>query len=272
MNWIQAVATLSSENHGFVLVTVLHVEGSSPREAGTKMVVTGDRIFDTVGGGNLEFQAIARSRELLNSGVKAIYQEKFILGRDLSQCCGGKVDLLFECLPSLNFKVVLFGAGHVGSCLAKILAELPCRTFWMDSREARINELLQQGVPGNIRLKLMKNPDLTVENCPADAFYLMLTHSHELDMQLVEAVLSRDDSRFCGLIGSRSKAGKFRNRLRRKGFSKSEIDRLICPVGLPITGGKCPMEVAVSIAAQIIQLNDSFSAQNADNGRVLYTV
>ncbi len=254
MNWIRAISGLSEENLGFVLVTVLGNRGSSPREEGAKMVVTGERTYDTVGGGNLEFQAISRARELLETGRQTLLREKFVLGKDLGQCCGGTVDLLLECFPSNAFNVILFGAGHVGCSLVKILSGLPCRLTWADSRPELVDQLATQPIVPDIRPVLMDNHDLFVEACPANACYLVMTHSHELDMQLVEGILSRGDSRFLGLIGSRSKAGKFRNRLRRKQFSSAEIDQLTCPVGLPELVGKRPMEVAVSISAQLMQL------------------
>lgn len=257
MNWIRAISGLSEANQGFVLVTVLRSRGSAPREEGAKMVVTAERTYDTVGGGNLEFQAISRARKLLEAGRRTLLEERFVLGKDLGQCCGGTVDLLLECVPSNAFHVILFGAGHVGCSLVKILSELPCRLTWADSRPDLVDQLAAQPVAPGVRPMRMDNPDLFVEACPADACYLVMTHSHELDMQLVEGILSRADSRFLGLIGSRSKAGKFRNRLRRKQFSSEEIDRLTCPVGLPELDGKRPMEVAVSISAQLMQMMDA---------------
>lgn len=257
MNWLDAISGLSEANQGFVLVTVLGSRGSSPREAGAKMVVTHDRTCDTVGGGNLEFQAIAQARKMLETGQSALVRKEFVLGKDLGQCCGGAVELLFECIPSSTFNVILFGAGHVGCSLVRILSELPCRLTWTDSRTNLVNQLGAEPVLPDIRPVLMENPDLFVEACPGNAHYLIMTHCHELDMQLVEAILSRRDSRFCGLIGSKSKAGKFRNRLRRKQFSEQEIGKLTCPIGLPEIKGKRPMEVAVSVAAQLMQMTDS---------------
>lgn len=263
MNWTQAVATLSGQDRGFVLITVLDVEGSAPREVGAKMVVTADDLFDTIGGGNLEYSAISKARTLLDSGEQAVLTESFSLGRDLEQCCGGHVELLFECMPPREFHIALFGAGHVGSCLSRILSELPCQVSWMDTRESLVAEKRTQGLPPNIRVRWVSQPEPAVESCPQGTYFLILTHSHELDLQLVEAVISRGDARFCGLIGSRSKAGKFRNRLRKKGFTEPEIETLVCPVGLPEIDGKRPMEVAVSIAAQLIRLRSADRLENS---------
>ena len=250
MNWIDAIAQLSRDNTGFVLVTVLQTEGSAPRDAESKMVVERARIHDSIGGGNLEFEAICIARSLLDEGKPAIQSRDFSLGKELTQCCGGRVTLLFECFPACGFNIVLFGAGHVGKALVAILSELPCRVRWVDSRA----DILPPSPPRNIDTVAMKNPFEVVENCPANACYLVMTHSHDIDFELCEAILTRADSRYCGLIGSQSKGVKFRSRLRKKGFTDAELARLTCPIGLPSIRGKTPMEVAVSVAAQLLGL------------------
>ena len=150
MLWIEAIATLSREDRSFVIVTILAVEGSAPRDAEAKMIVDHDKIYDTIGGGNLEYQAIDRARQLLSAGQHAIVRESFTLGSDLTQCCGGKVELLFECIPATNFNIILFGAGHVGRALISILAELPCRVTCIDPRESFITTLRDQEPGSNI--------------------------------------------------------------------------------------------------------------------------
>ncbi|NKB62767.1 MAG: xanthine dehydrogenase accessory protein XdhC [Gammaproteobacteria bacterium] len=254
MNWITALARLSQSNSPFTIVTILNVEGSSPRDAQTKMIVDANTIYDSIGGGNLEYQAIKKARELLSLNRSALHRETFSLGKDLTQCCGGKVELLFEAFPACDFNVVVFGAGHVGTALVTILAGLPCRVYWVDSRPSEFpdsNEFWE--VNTNVEKIIMRNPFQTIESCPFNAYYLIMTHSHETDFELCEAILSRTDTAFCGLIGSKSKSAKFRNRLTRKGFSAQETNRLVSPVGLTDIPGKTPMAVAVSIAAQLLQ-------------------
>ena len=263
MNWAQAIAecTISKAraNCGFVLVTVLGVKGSAPRNACAKMVVTESRSYDTIGGGNLEYQAIAQARELLTADAPAIVQREFSLGAELSQCCGGAVTLLLECFPACRFNIALFGAGHVGQALAKVLAELPCRLWWFDSRDD-----VFPSASANTQTITMQNPFAAVDQCPPAAFYLIMTHSHELDIEICEAVLTRGDSKYCGLIGSKSKAAKFRSRLRKKGFSADELAQLTCPIGLPQLTGKTPMEVAVSVAGQLLALRGDGSVDGVD--------
>lgn len=250
MNWVNTIARLSRANTGFVLVTVVETEGSAPRDAESKMVVEGGQTHDSIGGGNLEFEAIHAARELLNAGKPAIQSRVFSLGKDLTQCCGGKVTLLFECFPPCRFNIVLFGAGHVGKALAAILSELPCRVRWVDTRD----DIFPRPVPANIETTAMQNAFDAVESCPKGAYYLVMTHSHEIDIELCEAILTRGDSRYCGLIGSKSKGAKFRSRLKKKGFTAEELGRLTCPIGLRSIPGKTPMEVAVSVAGQLLGL------------------
>ena len=253
MNWVEAIARLTAGNQGFVVVTVLETRGSAPRDRQSKMVVTGDASHDSIGGGNLEFRAIEHARRLLSGGQPGNERQAYTLGEDLSQCCGGRAELLYECFPACDFQIALFGAGHVGRALVRILAGLPCRVTWYDSREDVLSaSMAESGMPGNVICRFMDHPHCAVEELPPGTWCLVMTHSHEIDFELVEAMLSRSDFPYCGLIGSRSKSVSFRKRLSRKGFSDEELARLTSPIGVDLGGGKMPMEVAVSVAAQML--------------------
>jgi len=251
MNWIQAAADCDRHNQPFVLVTVLETVGSTPRDSDAKMLVTSDSSSDTIGGGQLEFQAIEIARQLLSDPERHSFSKEFNLGKDLEQCCGGRITLLFECFPATGFQVVVLGAGHVGSAVVNILGQLPCRVLWIDSRA----DCFSENLPPKIITQQLLNAEQSIEGCAADSYYLVMTHSHVLDQQLVEAILTRGDARFCGLIGSKSKAASFRSRLKRKGFTENEIAGLTSPIGLPELKGKQPMEIAVSVVAQMMILN-----------------
>ena len=255
MSWADAVAKCSRQNIGFVVVTVLSVEGSSPRAKQVKMVVSSDKIYDSVGGGNLEFDAIQSARSMLHQQSAMIEKKIYNLGEDLTQCCGGQVELLFEYFPACDFNIVLCGAGHVGKALVSILAELPCRVSWMDTRPDVLESAVKNvELSSRVSPRHLHNPHQAVEDCEPGSWYLIMTHSHELDFELSEAILGRADIEYCGLIGSKSKAASFRGRLKRKGFSAEEISRLTSPIGIPLGAGRSPMEVAVSISAQLLQL------------------
>jgi len=252
MSWVQAMAKLESEGQGFVLLTVMGVRGSSPRDTGTKMVVSKDKCFDTIGGGALEYQSIEIARELLKSNKPQQFTESFNLGKDLKQCCGGVVSVFFEVFPSSDFILNIFGAGHIGQALVKILTEVDCKVNLFDSRP----ELLSDIHSTNIQTIHLEQPELAIESCTANSYFLVMTHDHALDQQLCEAILARGDSSYCGVIGSRTKGLKFRQRLLKKGFSQDELLQLTCPMGLADLKTKKPMEIAVSVMAECLVLRE----------------
>jgi len=246
--WMDAIARLRDGAEPYVLVTVIGVQGSTPREAGCKMLVTADTCYDTIGGGHLELAATEHARQLLLAGKDAQSLEHFPLGARLGQCCGGRASLLFECFAARGPQVLLFGAGHVGRALAPLLAGLPLRLEWVDSRAAEFPAELPTGV----RCSLLDEPLEAVDKAAPGSYYLIMTHNHPLDYALAEAVLKRGDAGFLGMIGSRTKAQRFHMRLEQRGFSTAAIESLHCPIGLPEVPGKRPLEVAIAVAAQVI--------------------
>jgi xanthine dehydrogenase accessory factor len=227
----------------FIEVLIAQTRGSSPREAGTRMWVSATEVHGTIGGGSLEFKAVDIARHMLSSSLRQS-EHRFALGDSLGQCCGGSVTLRFRTVTQRGaeppqFHVVLYGAGHVGSEVARILERLPCRLTWFDSRP----EMAQPG------MVIEEEPAWMVDQAPRDALHLVMTHSHALDLEIVERVLRRGDFSFLGLIGSQTKAAKFRARLRARGLDPSA---LVCPVGV-FKAGKHPAEIAVSAVAQILE-------------------
>lgn len=238
-------------------ILVVETRGSAPREAGTRMWVSATDTRGTIGGGNLEYSAIKVAREMLLAN-EAKRERRFALGDSLGQCCGGAVTLSFtqkataaaeEEKPQASFHVVLFGAGHVGKEVACILARLPCTLTWVDSRP----DVFPSKVAPNTTVVIEDEPMWAVDEAPTGAFYLIMTHSHPLDLEIVERTLRRADARFVGLIGSQTKAAKFRAQLKRKGLSEAQVAALVSPIGV-FKAGKHPAEVAVSAVAQILDL------------------
>jgi xanthine dehydrogenase accessory factor len=202
----------------------------------------------SIGGGNLEYTAMKIAREMLLSG-ELQRRRRLVLGDTLGQCCGGNVVLAFQRKNEVanfekrDFHVVLFGAGHVGKELARILERLPCELTWVDPRPDQFPS--QTGA----RVVIEDEPVFAVDEAPPGAFYLVMTHSHALDLEIVARVLQRTDFGFVGLIGSHTKAARFRSRLKARGIDPS---RLVSPIGL-FKSGKHPAEVAVSAVAQVLQ-------------------
>jgi len=250
MRWIEALSKCHREAQSFVLLTALDIKGSSPCGNGRKMLVTQDKIFDTIGGGALEYESIDIARTLLKKNQAMQQSKTFNLGRDLKQCCGGVVTVFFEVFNYHQLPVALYGAGHVGRAIIKILEDIECQVKWFDSR----SELFPDTSANHIEMIVMDKPEVAVELSEAGTYHLIMTHDHGLDQTLCEAILSRGDSQYCGLIGSSTKGLKFRQRLLKKGFSEQELAHLSCPMGLSGLRSKQPMEIAVSVVSEIMQL------------------
>ncbi len=248
-DWLDALGNLRRRGEAAVLVTVLSTRGSTPREAGCKMVVSASATYGTIGGGNLEFQSIARARAAM-AGAGPVVVE-FPLGPALGQCCGGHASVLFEPVRPPGWHIALYGAGHVGRALAAVLGTLDCRVSWVDARAGEFPPVL----PGNVTAFAGLPP----ASLPDGSYVLILTHDHALDFDLAAQALPQFRLPFVGVIGSETKRARFVSRLARAGLAPDAIKRLVCPIGLPGTGGKPPAEIAVSVAAQLLQQRNCVS-------------
>nr|MBF0682558.1 xanthine dehydrogenase accessory protein XdhC [Pseudomonas sp.] len=259
--WINALAELQQQGEPCVLVTIIEERGSTPRNAGSKMVVSRERLYDTIGGGHLEYKAQAIAREMLENRVRDTRLERFSLGASLGQCCGGATVLLFEPMGQPQAHIAVFGAGHVGRALVPLLASLPCKVRWIDSRDNEFPEQIPAGVEKVVNEEVVDE----VDNMPAGSYFIVMTHNHQLDLELTAAILERNDFTYYGLIGSQSKRAKFEHRLRDRGFQPETVQRMRCPMGIAEVKGKLPVEIAVSIAGEVIATyNASFGEKSAD--------
>ncbi|MGI9285162.1 MAG: xanthine dehydrogenase accessory protein XdhC [Pseudomonadales bacterium] len=247
-DWVTAVNQLQQSGEAYVLITLLGSRGSTPRDSGTKMVVAASGSFGTIGGGHLEHKAMAIAARMLAGEDEQQRIEHFPLGPSLGQCCGGSTTVLFESFPANTFNIMLCGAGHVGQALAGILCQLPCRMTWIDSRD---NQHPQQ-LASNVQAIVSDSVADEVAGMPAASDYLIMTHNHQVDFEILEAVLRRGDAHYVGLIGSATKWRRFQMRLEHKGYEPDFYQHVRCPVGLAAVPGKRPIEVAVSVAAEII--------------------
>ena len=248
-----------------VLVTVLAVQGSVPRGQGTRMLVFADGFAGTIGGGHLEFQALAHARALL-AGQTHAQHIRHVLGPSLGQCCGGTVELGFETVGAADAPKVrallspprqplaLFGGGHVGRAIVQTLAPLPFAVRWIDSRD----EIFPADVPEDVECEHSSPVQSAVADLAPGSKVLIMSFSHAEDLDIVIACLRRirehKDLPFVGLIGSKTKWASFRHRLEERGFSAPEIDRITCPIGVPGITGKEPEVIAIAVAAQLLQV------------------
>lgn len=256
-----------AEGRAGIVIEVTQARGSVPREAGTRMLVGVDEAIGTIGGGHLELKALARARELLAAGDVSHPTEHFALGPALGQCCGGAVTLRYDTLDAATlarwpvaaplFHLQLYGAGHVGRAIATLLTTLDVSVDWIDEREAEFPTSTRFGTPwpAHIRKICVDAVDAEVRLAPAGAFYLVLTHDHDLDLRITEAVLRRGDFAYLGLIGSQTKRQRFLHRFEQRGVDAGAIARLTCPIGLPGTHDwrKQPEVIAVGVVAQLLQ-------------------
>ena len=323
-----------------VRVVVAATDGSAPREAGAAMIIDQSTSTGTIGGGQLEFEAIARAREMLqaSAGDQAIWLRElraYPLGPKLAQCCGGMVRVLFERFgrrevellkqheqdvastsvprPQLLVRAIesgeamqrcqrrqdargfpvavakhvnrmlsgegvaesmlvgqpgggpaffiealvqqtvplfIYGAGHVGRAIIRIAADLPFDIHWVDTHDDRFPPTL----PDNVTRVAARDPAIIAHAAPADAFHLVLTYSHALDLAICHTLLEHNSFRFLGLIGSATKHARFVKRLSDGGIDQAAIARMTCPIGITSLNGKSPATIAVSVAAQLIAL------------------
>jgi len=322
-HWLSALCRHLEHNATpMVRIVVAGVQGSAPRDPGACMLICDTETQGTIGGGNLEWQAVAAARELLatNVSLPSVRVSNLVLGRELGQCCGGVVQLWLERftpadlpllqraaaeIPSIittelsqgrvtrrlersgrnlhagihfsstqedtamlseriqlpdHAPVCLYGAGHVGQALIRVFADLPFQVTWIDPRP----ELLPDKLPDNVRAVCTNSPVEEASTAPAAARHIVMTHDHALDYAICRAVLAREDFVWLGLIGSKSKAARFRSRLSREGVAQHAIKRLVCPIGVPGVTSKWPTAIAVAIAAQLLQDAGSTTHTHAD--------
>jgi xanthine dehydrogenase accessory factor len=248
-SWIDSLAALRNARRAAVLVTIARVAGSTPREAGAKMVFGPDgAAHGTIGGGQLEKRAGEEAARLVADGSASPIFIEIPLGPEIAQCCGGHVTLLLEPFPAPRAGLLLFGAGHVGRELVEVLGGLPVPVRWIDPRA----EEFPASLPANTEQCLTAAPVAEIAAAPPGSLVMVMTHSHDLDLELVEAALKRDDIPYIGLIGSRTKRARFEARLKARGIDEAALERLVCPIGAGHKTGKHPREIAISAAAELL--------------------
>jgi xanthine dehydrogenase accessory factor len=271
------------------LVSVASTQGSAPRDAGAHMIVTGHGYHGTIGGGTLEWRAIAVAQAMLAKGAAARLTS-MALGPDLGQCCGGRVSLLTEAFDAsglatvrelaareeegpftlvrhnvkLSFgeerrRIYLFGAGHVGRALVLALAPLPFDVRWIDPRP----EAFPRAVPQNATVHAAADPVAELAGAPDGSLAFVMSHSHALDLAIVDSALRNPCLAHVGLIGSATKRARFDRRLREAGVDPARIAALICPIGIAGIRSKAPAAIAAATTAQILALDEALRLATA---------
>jgi len=350
MTWLSSFKKAIALNNGCVLLTVIETKGSTPCSVGDKIIFSNKQLtFGSIGGGNLEFQALTLAKDLLNKDTNATHLEKYPLGATLGQCCGGYVKVMFESFvnssPQLKKKnswletvsdliekqqdfvvatiidnqtdkgnsgkkfvytansdkslssnnltskisagaynllstndsptivqyqnsseslievcyekvkntelqsVAIFGAGHISRALMPILTKLPIRIYWIDDRAEQFEQY--QGDTSQINI-ICDDFISGLADLPEETYCLVITYSHKMDFDICEKIISRNSFTYLGMIGSRIKGNKFRDRLSQKGYPKETVDKFICPIGAKQKFLKSPTAIAVTIAMDLL--------------------
>lgn len=261
MRWLQAVEQLRRGREPGVLVTLTSVRGHAPREAGAKMVVGRRQTWDTIGGGNLEAVAVERARSMLDEGravpetFTSSLSDKAPFQHGM-QCCGGGVTVLLEPLP-VPPVVAIFGMGHVGHELARILARHDLDLHLVDTRADQLSaERIAPLADADARVHLhpvLVLPELVLGELPPGTHVLVMTHDHAEDAAILDAALRTEGMGPIGLIGSSVKWARLRHRLVTEGgLAEQDVARVTTPIGLPQLVGSEPATIAVSVAADLL--------------------
>ncbi len=234
------------QNRSGVLLTVIDVKGSSPGKVGSKMLVFADgEHYGTVGGGQIEYLAIQDA--LQNQSKSFPWRKSYLLSEDAGMLCGGKVEILFEPF-GYRERLIIFGAGHVGSALAQLAPKANFYTIVVDNRPeyAQAERLPQahQVLCGDYD-QILK--ELTFDE---NTYIMVVTHGHGFDQVIADYCLTQP-FKYLGVIGSRKKAKTFFKQLAEAGHSEEQIARVFMPVGFDI-GAETPFEIALSIMAELI--------------------
>jgi len=241
-----------------VIVTLVSVRGSAPQEIGARMIVSSKGlVFGTVGGGKVEVKAIDVAKLLLESDNTHDFGE-WNLQTDVGMTCGGVVGFFFEkIIPQSNWKIAVFGAGHVAQDLVRLLVKLDCEITCIDPRSEWLDKL-----PEHHKLKKIQTDDMksVLINLPANTFITSVTMGHAYDLPILKVALTEFNFPYVGAIGSEAKARVLKADLKNAGLNESIISKLQCPIGEPF-GNNSPVEIAFSIVAQLIKARDQFSSK-----------
>ena len=249
-------------NNKIIKAKIISAEGSVPRNQGTFMLISENDIYGSIGGGQLEYSVIEISKKNLLNDEFNNEIVNIPLGPSIGQCCGGYVRVSIEKFKdgltslekekskSINLQqLYIFGAGHIGQELSSRSIDLDFKINLVDSRIDFLN--LQQ--KDNVNTILANSPWLLIKNLPKNSFFIILTHSHDYDFKIINEILKIQNFKFLGLIGSKTKFNRFKNRLLKIGHKENLISKIECPVGLKNISSKKPAEIAISIIGRLLE-------------------
>ncbi len=237
------LATLIDLRNARIASAVVSPIGGSNTD---KLIVTAQDVHGLAEAFDLEL--IAKARDVLARGESA-------------QPWNG-THFIDPIVPS-DFEIVLFGAGHVGRALVRVLADVRCSIAWVDSRD----DAFPLDLPSNVTAIDTDAPAAEVDAAPPGSYFVVMTHSHAIDEALAERILKRNDFAYFGLIGSQSKRAQFERRLERRGMPRARFASMRCPIGVDGIPGKEPATIAIAVAAELLQAHAHALAQSTGTDR-----
>ena len=255
----EKLAELKKAGKDAVIITVTSKEGMGPCDVGKKLIIGSDgKFFGTIGGGAIEHYAIDRAKELLierkSCSENYILNDKNIeLKNDdvkLNMACGGSATLFYEFVGPKQY-VYIFGGGHCGAALAKLLKPLGFYTVIIDNRKEIID-----GLDDSANEKVCEGfVDYIVKHgLPDNRYVVVSTPSHTSDYDVLDKILElKIQPKYFGMLCSKKKIADYLVKVYEKYGKDVDLSNFYSPIGLP-TGGDSPEEVAVSIAAEILSI------------------
>jgi len=255
--WIRTLRELQENATAAVLVS-RSADRNHAAPDGGKLIVTEFEVRGDLG--DQQNHAIAQARDMLRSAGQSTGARLEALSPSTASLPDTRDVLLYDLLPRCDFSVALYGAGHVGRAIVEVLSQAgPCRINWIDSREA----VFPDALPGCVRAVHADLPTASVDEQPPGSCFLVMSHSHALDLALCEAVLRRGDFLFLGLIGSKTKYRRFMKQLRGRGLDEDSLAGITCPIGIGGIASKEPGAIAVAVTAQLLRLHEARRRQEA---------
>lgn len=241
------------------LVTVVATNGSTPRQAGVKMLVYADgRVVGTIGGGSYEHDALERAREAIRSQQPALVHYDLDSGTadGCGVICGGQMDVFVEPLPLASHLYVI-GAGHVGRDVARAAGLAGFQVHVIDDRADYANA---ERFPDAVEIVVDDIPGWLARTVLAPgAFAVIVTRGHRYDHDALHALAGRDLA-YLGMIGSRAKVRQVFDSLAAQGVPAESLSRVHAPVGLDL-GAATPGEIAISIVAELVAVRSGRAAE-----------
>lgn len=260
MEHVRVTKELLDEEESFASITLLDIRGSAPQIIGAKAIVTDQGIVaGTIGGGKIEGTAIDHAQRIL-LGDESISTDlvTWNLQTDIGMTCGGEVKLFFEFHRQTVWPIAVFGAGHIAQALIPMLTKLNCKVTCIDPRSDWLAKLDDHP---KLKKRCVENPVDVVKECSDRTFFVLMSKGHSADLPVLADILPRRDAPYVGVIGSKQKASVLRRELGEKNIDLTKFDSVYCPIGLPI-GNNTPVEVAISVVAQLIKIRDKVGVFN----------